>query len=238
MMKYVQLSLVSLLLLVPLSAQADTIALDGEFYEGVLVTETSSMYYVQFPEDGTVRSALKTKVEPGEVSYTESDAEKTRLRTKWRANRDTGRQTQSLTPIVGAAEVNSKIDGDRVAAPPVEVTASRPRDPGASLSNPAPPVVSAPRVPVPFRGTRTPLSGEFVTDGMVPYVNLRNLPLREALKAILVPLNLDYTIQPGFIWVSTAERIRTETFEDLETRTYDIKNAGAETFFKIVLSNP
>jgi tetratricopeptide (TPR) repeat protein len=79
---------------------------------------------------------------------------------------------------------------------------------------------------------------EYVTDGIVDYVVLNNVTLRQALKAVLRKLNLDYTIQPGFIWISTAEKIRYETFEDLDVRYYELRNAGAETLFKIVLQNP
>lgn len=77
---------------------------------------------------------------------------------------------------------------------------------------------------------------EIVTDGMIDYINLKNVPLRVALKTILRPLNLDYSVQHDFIWISTPEKIRIETFEELETRFYELKNAGAETLFKLVLS--
>ena len=82
------------------------------------------------------------------------------------------------------------------------------------------------------------LGGGYVTDGIVPYINLKDVTLREALKAILRPLNLDFSVQPGFIWISTPQRIREESFEELETRYYELRNAGAETLFKIVLRNP
>jgi tetratricopeptide (TPR) repeat protein len=77
----------------------------------------------------------------------------------------------------------------------------------------------------------------YVTDGMIPFINLQNMSLRNALKALLRPLNLDYSIQGDYIWISTPERIRTETFENLETRFYTLQNAGAETLFKIVVTN-
>ncbi|MCC6153120.1 MAG: hypothetical protein IT367_05145 [Candidatus Hydrogenedentes bacterium] len=87
-------------------------------------------------------------------------------------------------------------------------------------------------------GTTAQLTGEQATDGIVPYIKLVDVPLRDALKALLRPLNLTYSIQPSFLWISTAEKIRTETFEDLETRIYELRNAGAETLFKIVVINP
>ena len=68
-MKSVQLLIVSLLLFLPLSSQGDSIVLEGEVHEGVLVRETASMYYVQFPKDGTVRSILKSEIDAQDISH-------------------------------------------------------------------------------------------------------------------------------------------------------------------------
>ncbi len=87
-------------------------------------------------------------------------------------------------------------------------------------------------------GTQAYTDVVFVTDGMVPYINLKSVTLRDALKALLRPLNLSFSVQPGFVWISTPDRIRLESFEELETRYYELRNAGAETLFKIVLRNP
>jgi hypothetical protein len=46
--------------------------------------------------------------------------------------------------------------------------------------------------------------------------------LKNILTTVLRPMNLDYSVQPGFIWISSAERIKSKTFEVLETRYYDI----------------
>ena len=237
MMKYVQLSLLSLLFFLPPSAQGDTIVLDGELHEGVLVRESSSMYYVQFPEDGTVRSVLRTKVDPGDVSRAESDAERALLRTKWRASRNASRQSRDPAPISQGPGLSTMTD-QRAPVPLMQVTTAASRDPGRSLLGSASPIAQAPITPGPFRGPPAPLGGEIVTDGMVDYINLKNVTLREALKAVLHPLNLDFSVQPGAIWISTPEKIRTESFEDLGTRHYSLKTAGAETLFKIVVSNP
>lgn len=69
---------------------------------------------------------------------------------------------------------------------------------------------------------------ETVTDGIVPYINLRDVTLRDALNALLRSLNLTFEVQEKFIWISTPEKIRTESFEKLETRYYELINAGAE----------
>jgi type II secretory pathway component GspD/PulD (secretin)/tetratricopeptide (TPR) repeat protein len=75
------------------------------------------------------------------------------------------------------------------------------------------------------------------SDGMVPYINMKDVSLGEALKAVLRPLGLDYSIQPGFIWISRPDIIRRESFEPIETRYYELRNAGSETLFKVVLRN-
>ncbi|HOL20702.1 MAG TPA: tetratricopeptide repeat protein [Candidatus Hydrogenedens sp.] len=76
------------------------------------------------------------------------------------------------------------------------------------------------------------------SDGIVPYISLKDVTLREALKALLRPLGLDFSVQPGFVWISKPEIIRQETFEPLETRFYELRNVGADILFKLVLRNP
>ena len=45
---------------------------------------------------------------------------------------------------------------------------------------------------------------QHVTDGIVPSVNLRDVPLNAALEALLRPLNLTYTIEPGYLFITAA----------------------------------
>jgi len=70
--------------------------------------------------------------------------------------------------------------------------------------------------------------GEYATDGIVKYIKLQNVTLRDVLIALLRPLNLDWSIQPGFIWISTPDKIRTETFEPLETRRYALPDEAVQ----------
>lgn len=98
-MKYVQLLIVSLLLFLPLSSRGDSIVIEGEVHEGVLVRETASMYYVQFPEDGTVRSVLKSEIDAEDISHAQSDAERDLLRAKWKASVNASRKSRGLTPL-------------------------------------------------------------------------------------------------------------------------------------------
>ncbi|MEK7358544.1 MAG: hypothetical protein AAB250_19015, partial [Bdellovibrionota bacterium] len=78
---------------------------------------------------------------------------------------------------------------------------------------------------------------EFTTDGIVEYVNLRNVSIREALRVVLRPLNLDYAVQPSFLWISTPENIRNETFEELVTRSYQLPQSLSKTL-AAVLGSP
>ena len=57
----------------------------------------------------------------------------------------------------------------------------------------------------------SPTYGEykkFVSDGMIIYVNLKNVTLEEALSVLLKPLNLAMSIQNSFLWVTTPEMIQ------------------------------
>ena len=76
------------------------------------------------------------------------------------------------------------------------------------------------------------------SNGIVPYISLKDVTLREALKALLRPLGLDFSVQPGFVWISKPEIIRQESFEALETRFYEMRNVGSDRLFKLVLRNP
>jgi hypothetical protein len=63
--------------------------------------------------------------------------------------------------------------------------------------------------------------------------------LRDALKAMLRSHNLDFAVRNGQIWVSTPERLRTESFEDMETRVYSPKGLAMNgTLPKVVLQTP
>jgi len=70
---------------------------------------------------------------------------------------------------------------------------------------------------------------EYVTDGRLPAVNLQGVGLGKGLRAILRPLELDYKIvEKSFLWISTPDRIRHESFEDLETRFYTLNSQYVE----------
>ena len=52
----------------------------------------------------------------------------------------------------------------------------------------------------------------FVTTGHVPYINLRNVSLSQGLDSLLRPMNLGYSVEDGFLWISSPDLIAQEEF--------------------------
>lgn len=159
-------------------------------------------------------------------------------------------------------DINIVID-DRAVLPPVEPAPTvavqpglgAPAGPGgmvpptaaAPMATPRPPTAPTMVAPTAFPNAQTGIgrgpnqtqtSMRPASDGMVPYISLKDVPLRQALNALLRPLDLDFSVQPGFLWISKPDTIRLESFEELVTRYYELRNAGAETLYKIVVTNP
>ncbi len=82
------------------------------------------------------------------------------------------------------------------------------------------------------------LAQEQVTTGEVRNISMTDVTLREGLKALLRPLNLDFVVRGDYIWVSSSQKIRTEAFEPLEWRVYELKNLGAEILPKVIVNSP
>ena len=55
-------------------------------------------------------------------------------------------------------------------------------------------------------------------------LHFEDTPGEMVLKAILEPMGLAYKVQPEFIWVSSPDIVRSESFEPLETRYYLLQN--------------
>jgi hypothetical protein len=204
-------------LLAGLPVWADSITADGKTYEDVYVVEGGSMYYIHSPVTGKVVGVRKDAVSPEQVRLTQDKAARQALRDRWSAanERLTGRSKQGepggpATPAAVALGLS------------------------AVGQAPAPAKPAVPRLYVPAPPTA---QGEYVTDGTVHHVKLDNVPLGQALKGILRPMNLDYKVEDGYVWVSTPERIRTESFEPLQTGYYDLQSAGSETLPKVLVGN-
>ena len=69
-------------------------------------------------------------------------------------------------------------------------------------------------------------------------IRLVDVPLRDALKAVLRSAGLDFAVTEHFVFISTPERLRTMSFEGLETRVYTLRGDMGESLPKIILMNP
>lgn len=54
----------------------------------------------------------------------------------------------------------------------------------------------------------------YVTDGMVPYIRLEDVALRDVLNALCRPLKLSFVPCPEYVWISTEEMIAKTDFTD------------------------
>ena len=95
--------LVVLSLLATSTAMADSIVVDGMAYTGVYIRESPSTYYVQIPEQGSVRHVSKSAVESGDVVFSESEEERAALLALWRRNNEAQDKARGLLPYSAAS---------------------------------------------------------------------------------------------------------------------------------------
>lgn len=182
-------------------AGADSITFGGATHRDVLVRESATMYYVQFPESGEVRSVAKSAASGVEISADAKAREAWSARWK-AAQKPAAKLIEAPKSVAASAEAESDVETPRLR----------------------------------LRGNGVTNAEDARSDGRVAYVNLKDVPLSTALDAVLRPLNLDYSTQDGFLFISTPERLAHESFEPMVTRTYN--DVVEDTLPKIVLRNP
>jgi RNA polymerase sigma factor (sigma-70 family) len=101
---------------------------------------------------------------------------------------------EHLQDILRFANKNTKVDF--VLDYRVIMAKAEPEDPAAPQPEPPAPPCHYP--------------ADYITDGTVPYISLKDIKMRDMLKALLRPLNLTYDVRPGYLWISTASRIQSE----------------------------
>ncbi len=88
-----------------------------------------------------------------------------------------------------------------------------------------------------------PRGYDVVTDGMVPYLSMMNVRLKDALEGMLRPLNLVYSLEDGVVWITSPEKLFRERFirpamANADPRVVDLLNEPIKlTFEKISLVN-
>lgn len=95
----------------------------------------------------------------------------------------------------------------------------------------------------PEMSARTPVRRNIPTrvpsrsnDGMVPYVNLKNVPLGEVLGAITRGLNLDYVVQEGFVWIGYREQVDNPAYFTSPPTPPDVADPDMLSALKMPLS--
>ncbi|MBI2433773.1 MAG: STN domain-containing protein [Candidatus Hydrogenedentes bacterium] len=204
---------------------ADSITVDGETYENVLVRETGALYYIQNPVDGKVVVARKSQVPAASLVLTSDPAQREALKQQW------NEKYLERNPQFRAVE-----------APQLDVLSDGPA-PAAGALAPAPALPGIPAEPRTVSATGDPnvyaqWRDTYVTDGYVPYINLQNVAMKDALHALLRQLNLDYVVRGDIIYISSPELLRKESLEELETRYYQIASTANDTLPKIVVRSP
>ncbi len=82
----------------------------------------------------------------------------------------------------------------------------------------------------PAGGTARRVGGiDPTVDEKVHRVDVPNMPVSDAMVAILEPMGLDYRVLPEFIWVSRPDVLQAESFEPLETRFTIPHGEGPDT---------
>lgn len=192
----------------------DSILIDGQRHDNVYIREGHSFYYVLLPEEGRVVNVRRESVAPGDVSFSENEAERQAMYDRWNAAQSNAAANPAPVQTVGDAAAEAQ------APAPRSVSVSRNDPPArAAAVNTAPPPSA-------------------VTSGYVPYIRMKNVPLGDALRAMLRSLGLDYRVEGNHLYVSTPQRLRTEPDAAVETRFYGIQGGLGGTLPKIVVRNP
>ncbi len=197
-----------LALAVTMPSAADSIVIDGTTYEDVYIITTDKSYFVQTPEDGKVISVDRNSVAPGDVSLSESTAVRAAILARWKA-----KNPRHQERLKEAARLTARTT--------------------PAASSELEPVPNTPTLRMRGSDKSTPSEPGARSDGYVPYIKLKDVPLGTALDALLRPMGLDYRIENGIVFVSSPRILRQESFGPMETRQYQFH--GNDTLHKIVL---
>ena len=100
-------------------------------------------------------------------------------------------------------EVNIAIDWRVVPPPPRPTPMKKEKGQRSSKHVPGEKATEAPPVPIPV-----PKSPDYVTDGMVPFIKIEDVSMRDALTALLRPLNLTFVADRDVIWISSPKKMK------------------------------
>jgi len=133
-------------------------------------------------------------------------------------------QLVSISRDCGAVELFSERERCKYA---VKVKEDDPGSPGTAPFPSPPPVTLPPDTNDIQQWLRDMEGKQYVTDGLVDHINLRNVKLRHALEALLVPLHLGYENEGDYVFVSSPELLASDSDRpDVEAEiTAELRNA-------------
>lgn len=111
--------------------------------------------------------------------------------------------TDFIAEYVG---VNIVVDSRYVESPKRQARPAAPGAPGMPGASSTPDNAPSPQAPQFISASK------YVTDGMVPYIKVEDIPLKNALKALLEPLELGYEVHPCFIWITAKTQLGKDNF--------------------------
>ena len=103
---------------------ADSITIGDETHENVLVRESSSRYYVQFPETGETTSVAKADVAPDAVSITLEGIERDAIHEQWKANNRPADETEP-TPNLSSQRIEELATASETPDTPKSVSSAK-----------------------------------------------------------------------------------------------------------------
>ncbi|MCF6285540.1 MAG: STN domain-containing protein [Candidatus Hydrogenedentes bacterium] len=191
---------------------ADEITIDGVHYRDAYVRATELTYFVQTPADGKVISALRSTVDETSVHLTADPEVRGALLARWKENSPRHQQKMKVQKQITAIKARA-VSSERESVPAI---------PTLALQG------------VAARSTHE--EAGLRSDGYVPYIKLKDVPLAAALDGILRPMGLDYKIHGDIVYISTPKLLNREAWGPIQTRYY--RAPMNETLAKIILRAP
>lgn len=204
--------------LTALAAFADSIVLNGVAHGNVFIEEGASMYYVLLPDTGEVLNARKAGIAPADITFSPDSAAREALRRRWKEARQEA--NPALLPPAWEEPSHPAAEPGPVAPASDEPVIKTLRASGRATTQDA---------------AETPVDPAYATDFTAGHSSLHNIPLGEALRAVLRQRNLDYRAAGNHLYISTPERLRRESGRAVQTHGFALNPGFSGTLPKIIL---
>jgi hypothetical protein len=192
---------------------ADDIEIDGKAYRDVYIRTTAASYFVQTPENGEIILVSRDSVDENAVQISPDPQRRAALLDQWKRNNPRQQKLAQVRERVAAIEARAASSESESGNGATTLSG---RGDGSN------------------RIARE--QARMRSNGYIPYINLKDVPLSSALDGILRPMGLDYKVYGDIVYISSPELLRRESMEPMRTRHYQVNTN--DTLYKIVLGNP